>query len=80
MKNKKTIDEMTAADATHYIECRHCLNGKSCYEYTMRCLPLCQTKSGYTKIILFGDRASASRQDKKSIRYIKSYRLKHLIK
>ena len=59
--------------ATHYIECRHCTNTKSCHYYTMECILLKRTKSGRAKILLFGDRYY--KREKRSIRYIDYNRL-----
>lgn len=57
-------------DATHYIECRHCVNRKSCYDYLMYCIPLGKTKTGRMKVLVFGDRARNNKGHIKKIRYI----------
>lgn len=68
----------TSSEATHYIRCRHCVGARSCRNYTMKCIPLSVTKSGKTKILLFGERDWARGCEKQSIRYISGLKIHKL--
>jgi len=69
------IENYTVNQATHNLSCRHCICNHSNF-YMMKCLPVATTKSGKVKIVVFGDRDWAGRDDHKRVRYVDGSRLK----
>ncbi len=68
----KTYNLAVVEDATHLLRCRHCI-GRSCKDYFMACIPIVKTKSGKLKILIFGDRNWAVRDNNKRIRYVEEW-------
>lgn len=62
------------SQATHKLQCRHqvCLHG---FDYTMPCIVLGKTKSGRTKIVVFGERYWKYREHIKRIRYVRDFQI-----
>lgn len=71
---EKLILASVVGDATHLLKCRHCI-GRSCKEYFMACIPLGKAKNGKLKVLVFGDRNWAGRNDRKRIRYVDEWRV-----
>ena len=63
---------------THLLRCAHAI-GLSRYEYSMPCIVLGKTKSGRTKIRVFGNRYWKNTSHRSRIRYVWGSRL-YLIK
>lgn len=61
-------------DATHYLHCTHC-QGRSVKHYKMRCILLGKTKAGKAKVVVFGERNWAGRDDIQRVRYVDMDRL-----
>lgn len=78
LKNKIYLyKHLLSKNATHYLECRHCNNGKNQPPkyYNMRCIilkPISQTR---LKILVFGERDREGREHIKKIRYVDSFRV-----
>lgn len=71
----KEITQYDISQATHYLECKHCI-GRSCSYYVMDCIPLGETKSGKVKILVFGERNWKGKEHIKNIRYVDAARLR----
>ncbi len=61
-----------SSDATHKLECRHCI-GSNCNDYYMKCLILKTMPDGRKKLLVFGDLYWGGEQ--KKIRYVDSNRV-----
>lgn len=72
----RKIDTYTIDDATHFLRCSHCIGATVRRNYLMACLILSsENKNGKVKILVFGDRDWAGRDDRKRIRYVSENRL-----
>ena len=67
----------TPEDATHYLECRHCI-GNSCKIYYMDCVILNEMKDGRLKVLVFGDRYWKDTKHIQKIRYVEAWKVKKL--
>lgn len=65
----------TVEDATHELSCRHSLNSRSGYDYSMPCIVKKIVRNGWLKILLFGERAQKDAYHKSRIRYVKASRV-----
>lgn len=65
---------MKRKDCMYKLSCRHAIgtHGKN---YTMDCIPLKEMPDGRLKILVFGNRYWKGHDNKKQIRYVKSYRV-----
>jgi hypothetical protein len=78
LKNKIYLyKHLSSKNATHYLECSHCCNGKNQPPkyYNMRCIilrPISQTR---LKILVFGERNWKNKEHIKKIRYVDSSRV-----
>ena len=70
----KSMLVAVVSDATHLLRCRHCI-GRSCKEYFMACIPLDKPKNGKLKVLVFGDRNWAGRDDRKRVRYVEEWKV-----
>jgi len=68
------MPEYTIDDATHELECSHCL-GRARTNYTMPCVLLGYTDTGNAKVQVFGDRYWRGRSHISRVRYVKPERL-----
>ena len=59
--------------ATHWLHCRHVCNWVR--EYRMPCTVLKEMPDGRLKVVVFGDRFWAGRQDKSRVRYVSAGRV-----
>lgn len=65
----RNIDTLSITDATHNLQCSHCI-GKSVSYYKMRCVLLGTTKTGMAKVLVFGERNWRGREHIKRVRYV----------
>ena len=65
--------EYTKEDATHLLECRHCL-GRKITDYYMACIPLKKMPDGRLKVLVFGRLFWVN--DDKKIRYVQANRVR----
>ncbi len=75
----KGIEKYDVSQATHLLICEHCV-GLNCKTYYMKCIVLGKTRSGSTKVIVFGDRYWKDREHVKRLRYVQGRRLIELNK
>lgn len=68
------MEKRKPEEATHYLHCTHC-QGRSVKYYKMRCILLGKTKTGKSKILVFGERNWAGRDDVQKVRYVDADRL-----
>ena len=66
---KINLSNYKVNDCTHKLKCVHAIGQHRLYYY-MPCIPISNTKSGKTKIIVFGDRYWREHIDTKHIRYV----------
>lgn len=69
--------EMNADNATHYLQCRHCI-GPNCRSYVMRCHVLKTMADGRLKVKVYGDRHWKDRGGLSKIRYVDSSRVRRI--
>ena len=73
---KKEYEKLQRKDATHNLECCHCVSPRSCYDYSMDCIILKEMLDNRLKILVFGDRYWKGYDDKKRIRYVHRSKVK----
>ena len=71
--------ELTIADATHNLHCRHAI-ARSVKYYTMKCIPIGLMDDGRLKLLVFGERNWLGRDEKQSIRYVGPLRVSAMYK
>ena len=69
-----TSTKFTSADATHLLDCKHCI-GLACKYYDMPCLVLKKMPDGRLKILVFGERHWKDHPEKQSVRYVPAWRV-----
>lgn len=68
------LQNYSSDSATHLLNCTHC-QGSSIKYYRMKCIVLGSTKSGKTKVVVFGERNWRDRENIKRIRYVDADRI-----
>lgn len=66
-------DGMSHANATHLLECRHCI-GQSCKTYLLRCHVLKTMADGRLKVLAFGTMWKGS-ESVQRIRYVDAFKV-----
>lgn len=66
----------TISDTTHLLDCCHAVGRKNRTYYSMHCLILKDMTDGRSKVLVFGDRNWANRDDRKRVRYVKNSKLR----
>lgn len=69
------LTKYDVSQATHRLRCCHKVGRGPGYNYTMPCIVLGRTKSGKTKIVVFGDRYWKGKDRRKRIRYVWGYKI-----
>lgn len=74
MKKRIDLSGFDVSNATHLIQCKHCI-GKNCKYYQMRGTWISKTNSGKIKMVVFGERNWKGKEHIKNIRYFSEERL-----
>lgn len=65
---------MTNDDATHLLECRHCI-GQSCRTYLLRCHVLKPMHDGRLKVLVFGNMWKRN-ESLSRVRYVEAWKVR----
>jgi hypothetical protein len=71
------LNRYTLRDCTHWLVGAH-QSGRSRTSYRMPCKILKRTKSGLAKVVVFGNRFWAGREQLRRIRYVEESRLEKI--
>lgn len=71
-------ENLTAANATHLLACKHQIGRSPVTHYGMRCHVLGATKSRKLKLLVFGNRYWDGYEHRSRIRYVFPWRVRSL--